>query len=205
MKRREKIKTKGIKCFTIALTFVMLFGAFNIFAPHVEATIQTKSLSVPMKKQEQTKWCWAACAEMQGKYIYNPAGNTRNQTSIVTYVKGSADNVTGNLLDSINASDYACYNRKTFYYTQAWAWSRIKTEIDANRSVGLSAGYYNSSGIRTSGHVVVCLGYTYNSSYNTYLIHYNDPWDGIKYNCEFSQFQDGSFNGRRYDGTSYYM
>ena len=42
MKRREKIKTKGIKCFTIALTFVMLFGAFNIFAPHVEATIQTK-------------------------------------------------------------------------------------------------------------------------------------------------------------------
>lgn len=194
------------KTLSFLVALVMAFSVFVTYAPTASAVIYEKSLSVPIKTQQYSNWCWAGCAEMVGKYI-NP-GASRSQSAIVSYVKGHPINEGANVNETASASRYASHEKKYFssQFTLGgtnWSYSTIRSRIDANTPVIMLAGRY-SGATRIGGHFVVCYGYTQNTIYNYNLIRYQDPSNGTKYVCEFAAFKDGSFNGRKYDGTVWY-
>ncbi len=63
-----------------------------------------------------------------------------------------------------------------------------------------SAGYYNDNNIRNGGHAVVITGY-YISANNEQSLVYSDPWDLTSHTCTYTEFCNGTYNSRRYDGT----
>ena len=62
--------------------------------------------------QNKTKWCWASCSEMIGKY-YN-SGSNRDQYAIVKKIKGNTDNQTGTITNICDAIKYASVDSVTF-------------------------------------------------------------------------------------------
>jgi len=193
----------------IALILPILIIGVIIAPPKASALNAQNSVSVTIVTQSKSNWCWAACAEMIGKY-YKPSWNFRNQSSIVKYVKGSTINQSGSLYESAKGTKYCAYNKKSFsyigvsQYTGIWTWDRIRTEVDNGNPLQACAGYYNN-GQRNGGHIVVIYGWLLNNSNDTYYIRYIDPWDGTQKLCLYSQFVNGSFNQRQYDGTVFVL
>lgn len=113
-------------------------------------------------------------------------------------------NVGGSLSDSEDGSEYVTYDTKNFSYSSSkWTMSKIRTEIMSNtRPIQAGAGYYNSSGQRNGGHMVVING-TYTVGFGD-SIHYLDPWDATEHWVTYTAFCDGSYNGRKYDQTVWY-
>ena len=187
-------------------SFIMIVSLADLSPYQTQALTTNNFLKVDIIKQEKTNWCWAACAEMAGRYIcgYPFLGiGYRNQSNIVKHVKGSTDNLSGSLSDSVKGSTYAAKDTKKFSYTSTtWSWSKLRQEVNDKKIVQLGAGYYQN-GVRNGGHVVVLSGWSLNTSFDKYYIYYCDPWDGTETYCEYDAFLDGSFNGRKYDQTIY--
>ena len=155
-----------------------------------------EELNVPKYTQEKSMWCWAAAAQMAGKYKYSTSDAT--QTDIVTYVKGSAVNNEGSIFETANATEYVTnntYGLSTAWISK-WGWDKVKTSIDNGYPV---IALVDGGG---SGHYYVIRGY----DASTNKIALNDPWDGERKTCSWDDFNDGSWGdeSRPYKYTVYF-
>ena len=199
------------------LSFAMLL-TYTSAESNTLSSIRSDSVDIPRIPQAKSNWCWAACAEMAGKTVYPNA--TRTQYSVVEYLKGNIGvpypDVSGDVDDSAEGSTYVTNDTISFVSkfrglfsieNGQWTFSEIAESLRGGNPVQVCGGYYNSLGIRTGGHVVVIyqadLIFSSSGSGNSYCIGYYDPWDDQNFYCTYDAFCDGSFNGRRYDGTIY--
>ena len=164
------------------------------------SSYETKKLSVPIYKQEKSNWCWVASARMMAKY--HVPSSTRTQTQMVVYIKGSNVNKTGTTTEAANAAKYAAHNQRIYLPRSAQTFDVIKARINENVPVYAAAGYYDSNNERHGGHAVVIYGYQIVPK-STGGIYYNDPSTASSHYTRFSSFCDGSYNGRKYDGSVY--
>ncbi len=179
---------------TMLLCFVPLTNSVN-------ATTQYHGVNIVEVVQAQSNWCWAACAEISGRNVFSNA--TRTQYDVVIFIKESLVNEGGTLDESVRASQYVSNNRRNYNQTfSTWNFSQIVNSLRNGFAVQAAGGYY-SGGNRVGGHMVVIYGTQFvdNSSGLLYYIDYFDPWDGTRHHCLFSEFCNGNYNDRIYDGT----
>ena len=141
-------------------------------------------LSVTSTQQEKSNWCWAATAQCIAKYIN---GWAPSQTSIVTYVKGSAVNQGANASEEQLALKYC--GLSSSYSSSSRTFSQVKADIDANRPI--NAGIQWTSG---GGHSVVLHGYTGTAGTSSETVYYMDPWSSNSrwVTCTYSYFKSNS-------------
>ncbi len=157
-------------------------------------------------EQEYSLWCWVASAEMVGKHLW--PSSTRTQESAFLYVKGYLVDETGLKEETAKAAKYFTHNNYSFTVNNSYlSLSSVKNLIDKSMPFVASAGYYEN-GLRIGGHSTVIMGYGTGSDNN--MVAYIDPWpDEIgpgandSFLCPYSEFIDGSFNDREWDGTVY--
>lgn len=139
-------------------------------------------LAVPRYKQQKSNWCWAAAAEMAGKFKYS--SSTVTQADIVTEIKGSSTvNDAGSISETAESIEYVTND----YYGASstnlfrWGWNKVKTSIGNNYPVVPLVNDGNT------GHYYVIVGY--NSADSSIAV--NDPWDGQRYECTWADFDAG--------------
>lgn len=172
----------------------------------INATATPVTISVTSVVQQKSNWCWAASAQMGGKAINQ--SSTRTQSQIVQTIKGGTDNVGGTLNESRNGTAWASHYVKLLNYighnqtTGRLNTTQIESNIYRGNPILAAAGYYSGS-TRLSGHMVVIYGvhYTESPTGQVHKVLYIDPNDGRSYICTYNQFCNGSYNGRKYDGT----
>lgn len=96
---------------------IMTFMLSMLMASNALAISQSKVLAVKSVQQAKSNWCWAACAEMAGKYVY--AYSIRDQWDVVDYVKtgctGSYPNEAGTLRESEKGSELTLISTWIFH------------------------------------------------------------------------------------------
>ena len=131
------------------------------------STSNSNILSVIRCEQEKTKWCWAACVQMNSKY----KGYIKTQSQIVTYVHGSAVNQTGSMSDVASALNWissSTFGNASYYNVREDRYqSHILNMIDTQKPVHVAC--MPSSG---SGHSYIIKGYENDGDYLVML----DPW-----------------------------
>ena len=170
-------------------------------------TVQPMQVKLPVTPVEQAKslWCWAACAEMAGKYAY-PSSN-RTQWDVVKELKGWLLNPHpdegGNLNDSINGSEFVAHNTKTFYSSQDVSWETLCDLMNLGKPVQAQVSKYEN-GVRQIGHIVVIIEcyVTGNESSVTCMVRYINPLGG-EHTCSYELFCNGYLGGT-VDAIVYY-
>lgn len=89
------------------------------------------AMAVPLYYQEDTKWCWAACAQMMGVVL---GYSKKEQTDIVKNVKGSAINEGVTASESIKALEYVTNNG---YTAERYSYTLSPYKLATNLSAGL--------------------------------------------------------------------
>ena len=113
------------KCLALICTIVI--------ALMVPISVSAETVYVPAIAQEQSLWCWAACAQMVGGHY----GSTLTQSDIVRFVKGSVYNVSANNSQIAQAAKYT--TSRTHYVTSvsSYSFSRLQNDINNGRpSIG---------------------------------------------------------------------
>ncbi len=181
------------------LAFFVILGASS-------ATVMASQviLNYTKEMQQMTKWCWVASAKNSAKYTIN---TSITQSEAVDHIKGSIGNYGGTLTDIELAAEYISMYLMSYQNCGISTTSGVKSfsyltdKVDQGLVTILVAGKY-VNGVRESGHAVTMHGYFSYGSYAS-MIWYYDPWpdDNTDYECTYSSFVNGSFNGRMYDGT----
>lgn len=150
-------------------------------------------LNVPWIKQEQTQWCWAACAQMVLRY----SGNlTVRQCDFVNWLFGLSDCCAAGSTSLCNrpcqVADvcrvYSAFGLRCSYSNGTVSFGGLQFEIDQGRPV--EAGLAWTGG---GGHVVIVRGW-----YDDGKIHVNDPWYGhgaIPYSDLVNAYGQGTWFG----------
>lgn len=151
------------------------------------------------QKQEQSLWCWVACARNSVRF---ERSILRSQKSAVRKIKGKVVNTTGTITEIEEAAEYISYGNEDYdAIERTLSFINLKSQVKRGNVTIACAGYYDSQGNRNRGHAVVITGYLENAENN--YINYFDPLDGVSYMCSYAEFCDGSFNKRKYDFTVY--
>lgn len=116
----------------------------------ITTTAWAGNLSVTRYEQEGNNWCWAASAQMIGKYI---TGTLRSQSLICTYVMGGVSDITADL-DQMKTALFYTTSKTVYSSNSCLSLATTKSKIDASRP--FMARLKWSSG----GHAVVISGYT---------------------------------------------
>lgn len=134
------------------IVVLLLLLAFILIAP---VSTLADTLYVPVVRQAKSNWCWAACAEMVGRY--EESGSTRSQWDVVMHVKGTSDNVVGTAEETALGAAFVCYNVSSFVATHR-AFNEADIQDTINRAgnplvVGIVWGGIGG------GHMMVVDGY----------------------------------------------
>lgn len=122
--------------------------------------------SVMVEGQQDSKWCWAATALMFAKHYYPSV--TLTQTDAVTYVKGSACDDTGSLLDAQQAINYYISNingatiNTVIKEHVVYSKETLLRFLDEENVLYVARGLYddmNDVSSRREGHVILIYGY----------------------------------------------
>ncbi len=138
------------------------------------ATAQTKNLSVPLRVQEHSQWCWAGSAKM----ITDFKGKTYTQCAMVNYAKNinyACGNTTFNWNSYANQPNTASAityilngcGVPSSYMSGYLSYSSVQSYINASKPFVVLWSWTNGG-----GHFVVGKGYSNNG------IYFNDPWPG---------------------------
>lgn len=146
--------------------------------------VADRVLDVPHIRQEQSQWCWVACAQMAiQKYepdnnkiqhwlveeerrasdeqnsVNNPDNSAGYMSEICSIVEREVDNVQGKYISNPqNMTDH-----------------QLRQILDSGSPVIYLMGRYNTNGSRRSGHIRVIYGYYINTDGDyVYLVH--EPW-----------------------------
>ena len=153
------------------------------------------SLSVPLHKQEDTKWCWATCIQMCAEY----KGYTATQSEIVEAAKGKVVNEGGSSSDDYaKGMKFATNNVYTAERNETiLAVSKIKNILESDMPLMISFGTYKDNK-RVKGHANVVTAVDKANRY----IRVNDPnYNGAsKKNYKYSVITSPT-SARRYDVT----
>lgn len=155
---------------------LMVASLLIVSTPNASA----KSLGLSNRKQQKTLWCWAACAEIIGRYY----GNYATQSSICSYVMGNSDNQNANFFEAATAIQYVTGEVTAIRY-RALTESEISQEINTDEEpFEIRIGW---NGSFTNGHFVVCGGYTSGS------LEICNPLDsnGDSYDYDYSDLVNG--------------
>lgn len=139
---------------------------YDVDSENVLTTRSSESLSVTRYQQVETNWCWAACAQMIGKYM---TGTAKSQTSIVKAIKGYVVNDSAADWELKKAIDYAL-GSSSYYSTNqgVLSFSTLYTSIYTNGRPCAIRMKWSA----TTGHYLVVSG-ARNSNQTLRLI---DPW-----------------------------
>lgn len=135
MKRRSKL-------FISLCTIILLLSTFS--------TGLAGNLSVTRYQQEKSNWCWAASAQMVGKYI---TGTLRSQSLVCRYVMGETSNIPADISQMKTALFYTT-ERTAYSSNSPLSLATTNSKINASRPFIARLGW--SSG---GGHAVVIGGY----------------------------------------------
>ncbi len=182
----------------VIIAFLLMLLLITQLTSPVSALIQYDGVSVTPVIQAKTYWCWAACAEMVGKYFKPDTSKT--QWDVVRATKGTEDepypNVRGTGTECALGASYVSLLAKGFKVTSALGNSDLVSEMKNDYPV--IAGIRDVS--NSNGHMVVITGTELrdiNAQVSNY-IYYIDPWDGTMHMCLYQAFCDGSYNGMKY-------
>jgi len=168
-------------CLSLLLAFSFLWV--------VPANAAMTELVVPKIQQAKSQWCWAAAAEMAGKYKYS--SSTRTQWDVVEAIKGDDTiNEPGDIYETANATEFVTYDNYGVSATIIffpWNFSKVKKSIDNGYPV---IPLVNNG---TTGHYYVIRGY----DPDTEEIAVNDPWDGERKIVSWSNFDSGNWSDSR--------
>lgn len=187
------------KLLTIILIIsILVFSATTIYAADGGQLLASSGF----EKQEKSNWCWVACARNS---VHHETSNHRTQRAAVMHIKGTIldwyPDEGGTISEIEEAAEYISKDTESYTGVSATrSFSFLKNEVELSNATITCAGYYNNN-VRNGGHAVVIIGY-YISGSNNYIV-YHDPWDNTSNTCLYSEFCDGSYNGRRYDYTCY--
>ena len=132
----------------------MLTG--KIRSGYPSGKLQSTRIMIDRQAQEQTKWCWAACADMVGEYAYDNPNFTITQSRIVELVKGYVVNVTASIEETVGALFRATNQTIIGSYTDIdyFSYYDVVSEIDSNQLFIIRIGWEQGG-----GHFVVGSGY----------------------------------------------
>ncbi len=166
------------KCLALICTIVI--------ALMVPISVSAETVYVPAIAQEQSLWCWAACAQMVGGHY----GSTLTQSDIVRFVKGSVYNVSANNSQIAQAAKYT--TSRTHYVTSvsSYSFSRLQNDINNGRpSIG---GVGDSS----TSHVYTLKGYYLVSGLPS-KVELIDPYDATEYTVDWTSYIAGNWMDAR--------
>jgi len=164
----------------------------DIPLPHAPGA--TTMLSVPLRPQEQSNWCWAATTQMITAY----SGVGVNQCDEANYNTGRSDCCTNSYSATHDCNqggwwllDYYGFN-VTDVWNSAISFDLLTQEFAANRPVAF-AWAWNSGG----GHALVATGAHVTDTSGTIQqwVSINDPWSpnvGDQYDYLYSDWVSGS-------------
>lgn len=153
------------------------------------ATSSVFALDVNKVEQKKSNWCWAACAEMLGKYE-NPTTN-KDQYSVVKYLKGTSNNsypnVGGTATDIATGAQYVADGNGVFYYSNEQKSYYDLNDIvnNYNNPIGMIFNVYNN-GKSYGLHSMIL--YQVDSKYE---LHFYDPEGGRDYYVSYDAIVNG--------------
>lgn len=112
-------------------------------------------LSINREQQEQSNWCWAACAMMIGNY---GRSYKMTQSQIVNAVIGKVINEPVDGYGVINALNYSSMGSRQFNGTVNIGYRTCVDYIDNNKPMSVGVSFYGF------GHLMVISGYNRNST-----------------------------------------
>ncbi len=157
-------KTKFIK--TILL--VLIFAQVTLLCSQ---TTQAKIYKVSVTKyaQEKKLWCWAACAQMLGKYYYK----NMSQTTICKKTMKKVVNKTANAGEMVVALQHAT-NRHAFW-TGKKKIDILANELKAKRPFAITVQWKD----KKESHLYVVSGVRINEKGKSDAVYMIDPAPGI--------------------------
>lgn len=153
-----KFRTKQI-----AVTVLSLVLAVTL---QQSVLASTYLLTIPRRVQENSSWCWAACAQMMGEYY----GNNYTQSQICLHVKGNTQNVGANDDEVTSAISYATGKRA--YHGIARSFESLKAAAIADMPCVLHLSWEDSN----NGHVVMFSGVREAGGVYNDAVLIVDPW-----------------------------
>ena len=164
------MKIKMIRKAMVALLFVplLLLGTTS----KVQALPAVVSLSITRCEQEESKWCWAACAQMVGNYY----GNSYSQSIIVYQIKSSFTNAGATDSEVSQAMNYVLPSGKKATCVDKISHDTMMTKLAQGYPIPIKM-LWNSGG----AHDVVVSGYTSDGK-----ITITDPGEGCSRKNSYS-------------------
>lgn len=170
--KRKKITLRAI---SISLVLILMSTA-SVFASsawigYTETSFPYTLHMIARVEQAKDNWCWAACAEMAGKFYYEKqTGNTsgRNQAAVVYNTFGDYRDSRGTSTQTANGYMYVGYSYpyigppfSTFYAAASdeLSYSDIRTDVYADKPKILGFSYTGGG-----GHMVVLTGFNDNGA-----------------------------------------
>ena len=164
------------------ITIGMIVSILAMFAVSTPAYASSRSIDVPVERQQQSNWCWAASARMTARYL---GGSSASQCQYVKWGlnSGSCPNVTGDFGTTTSAALIGA----GIYSPGSVSWSAIsygslQSQINSNKPVIIRWGW--SSG---GGHALVIKGYNTAGTKVTYI----DPGNGSIHTQPYSWMKSG--------------
>jgi len=148
-----------------------------------------RTLNVPMLRQLDTNWCWAASALMTGRFLH--PFPTRTQQQIVAHIHGDVVNEPANVFQTTTATRFATHNTMGFQgLTRSVSFAQVRNHI--NVSLPVQALVHRSGAI---GHFYVINGF--NEPASGAHIFVIDPWDARGHYVSFNNFLNGNWRDTR--------
>lgn len=155
---------------------------------------------VELEGQQESQWCWVTAARMFVKNYYSPI--TKTQAQAVEYVKGSVVNASGYVYEAKMAMDYYVseFNEDGFTTThkirQIYSEEVLQRFLSDGHVIYILRGWYpnpEDSTIRTSGHMVLIIGYVYIDNQCRFIVQDPLPEDvGATKICSYQYLVNGS-------------
>ena len=171
--------------FKVKRLLIMILFFSIMINPTVTIFGAMKELDVVGCVQQQSQWCWAAAAQMAGRYKYSES--TVVQGQIVAHVKGSSSiNEPASIFETGNATEYVTNDTMELSSTLLvkWDWEHVTLSIDNDYPV---IALVNGGG---NGHYYVICGY----DSTTERIMVIDPGSGTRLTCSWEDFNDGTWS-----------
>jgi hypothetical protein len=159
------------RCSTGFLAFLFILNSCNTYST------DAATLLIPKVKQKYSNWCWAASAQMVGRWSV-PTNSSRTQTDAVIYTYGAPVNYTATATQTKNAATYVAKNYATFIPLTNMSLASIKNVVNSfnNPLIAGCINYNNAGyghmvvihGVDTSNNLLICDPATGTSRYITY-------------------------------------
>ncbi|MBQ7291776.1 MAG: C39 family peptidase [Clostridia bacterium] len=168
---------------------------------YIRVNPRQSRIAVTPIQQQNTKWCWAACAEMVGRYFY--PSTDRTQKDVSDEIKGKilglfSKNEMGDVGDIANGIEYVTYNNYT-----AEPFDGIFSEVQICNLLQSGIPVVAALGNLNSGHAIVIVDCNLSGTTGNviYTLKYIDPYDASIKTCTYDELVYTGINGITYQDS----